>query len=273
MISLNKIIENHYPKFSDLSKWRQKLYLAFISKLIHFKEINEFLSKHGDSKGIQFVDNFFEELNFSFKLSNKDLRKIPAEGKLICVANHPIGSLDGLALLKLISEVREDVKIIANDILYEIENLRELFLPFNLESKKIQRENIKEINAALANEEAVIIFPAAEVSRLKLYHITDSKWHKGAVHFARKNNSPILPIHISAKNSLFFYIASSINKYFSRFLLVHELFNKKNKTISIKIGNPIPANVFSSKMLEVQTQTALLRKHVMRVGKNKKVCL
>jgi putative hemolysin len=269
-INLNEIIDKHYPKFSDLSIWKQKIYLSIIGKLIHLKEINEIITKYGDSTGIEFIDNLFEELNFSFKVSNKDLKKIPAEGKLICIANHPIGSLDGLALLKLISEVREDVKIIANDILYEIENLRELFLPFNLESRKIQRENISEIDRALNNEQAVIIFPAAEVSRLKFYHITDSKWHKGAVHFARKNNSPILPIYIKAKNSIPFYIASGINKYFSRFLLVRELFNKKNKTISINIGNQIPANAFSSNIIEVQAQTALLKKHVMRIGKNKK---
>lgn len=269
-IDLDKIINKHYPAFFKKSLLKQKFYKSLISKLIHLRELNIFLSKHGDSEGIDFIDNLFEYLNFSFNISNKDIKKIPAEGKLICVANHPIGSLDGLALLKLVSEIREDVKIIANDILYEVENLRELFLPFNLETGRIQRENIKKIDASLGKEEAVIIFPAAEVSRLKFYHITDTKWHKGAVHFAKKNNAPILPIHISAKNSLLFYAVSSIHKYFSRFFLVHELFNKKNKTISIKIGNPIPASVFSSNVIEDQTKTALLKKHVMRVGRNRK---
>lgn len=269
-LNLRSIVDNNYPKFKQLSNWKQKLFLTIFSKLICEKEINNILDKYGESEGIAFIDNLFDELNFSFNISNKDLKKIPAEGRLICVANHPIGSLDGLALLKLISEIREDVKIIANNILYEIVNLRKLFLPFNLELKKIQRENINKIDKALANEEAIIIFPAAEVSRLKFYHITDSKWHKGAVHFARKNHSPILPIHISAKNSLLFYLASSINKYFSRFLLVRELFNKKNKTISVKIGNPIPSTAFSLNVLEIQAQTSLLKKHVMRVGKSKK---
>ncbi|MCB0731555.1 MAG: lysophospholipid acyltransferase family protein, partial [Ignavibacteriae bacterium] len=187
-----------------------------------------------------------------------------------CVANHPIGSLDGLALLKLISEIREDVKIIANAILYEIDNLRSHFLPFNLENRNVQKENIKEINNALEKEEAIIIFPAAEVSRLKFYHIVDSKWQKGAVQFARKNNAPILPIFVNAKNSLLFYLTSSIHKYFSRFLLVHELFNKKNKTINLRLGNPIPPRAFTSNIFDSQTQTALLKKHVIKVGKNKK---
>ena len=269
-LDLNKIIIKHYPNFSKMKMWKQKIYLKVVNKIIHLNDINEILSKYGDSEGIEFIDNLFDHLNFSFNIANKDIKKIPAEGKLVCVANHPVGSLDGLALLKLISEIREDVKIIANDVLYEIENLRTHFLPFNLESKKMQRNNIKQIDEALQNEEAVIIFPAAEVSRLKFYHITDSKWHKGAIRFAKKNNAPILPIFIDAKNSILFYGISSLHKYFSRFMLVHELFNKKNKIISIKIDNPIPATAITTNILEDKAQTNLLKKHVMRIGKGKK---
>ncbi len=269
-LDLNSIIVKYYPNFTKLSKWKKKLYLSVFNRVIYLDAINKILEQNYDVFGIHFIESLFEQLNFSYNVSNKDVRKIPAEGRLIIVANHPIGSLDGLALLKLVSEIREDVKIIANSILYEIENLRNLFLPFNLDSKLVQRENIKAIDEALQKEQAIIIFPAAEVSRLKFYHITDSKWHKGAIHFARKNNTPILPIFIDAKNSMLFYFASAINKYFSRFLLVHELFSKKNKTISIKIGNPIPAKVFSTHIIEDQAQLALLKKHVMRIRKDKK---
>lgn len=269
-INLEDLIKNHYPKFYNKNILFQKIAKIFFSKILCINEINSFLENYGESQGIEFIDNLFEQLNFSFNISHKDLKKIPSEGKLICVANHPIGSLDGLALLKLVSEIREDVKIIANDILYEIENLRNYFLPFNMKNRAVQKNNIQNIDKVLENEEAVILFPAAEVSRLKFYHITDSKWHKGAVHFARKNNSPILPIHISAKNSLFFYLLSAINKSFSSFFLVRELFNKKNKTIQIKIGDLIPSRVFSSDIVGNKTQTMLLKKHVMRVGKNKR---
>jgi putative hemolysin len=269
-LDLNLVVSKYYSNYSNLSDWKKKILMKIVNKVIHLDDINKILEANNEIYGVDFIDNLFEYLNFSFNVSNKDIRKIPSEGRLIVVANHPIGSLDGLALLKMISEIREDVKIIANSILYEIENLRDLFLPFNLDSKLIQRDNIKAIDIALQNEQAIIIFPAAEVSRLKFYHISDSKWHKGAIHFAKKNNSPILPIYIEAKNSPLFYSASALNKYLSRFFLVHELFNKKNKTITIKIGNPIPAKVFTSHIIEDQVQIALLKKHVMRIRNNKK---
>lgn len=269
-IDLNNILKSRLPKFQSKSIFVQKLYLFVISKITHLDKINSILNKLQDKKGIEFIDDLFEILNFTFKISNKDVKKIPAEGKLICVANHPIGSLDGLALLKVISEIREDVKIVANDILYEIENLKDLFIPFNIYNNKISRDKLDEINKSLQNEEAVIIFPAAEVSRLKFYHITDSKWHKGAVYFSKKNEAPILPIYIKAKNSILFYLISTINKRLSTLFLAHELFNKKNKTIELKIDNPVPYKAFKNNFLNDNLITTLLRKHVIRLGKNKK---
>ncbi len=43
------------------------------------------------------------------------------------IANHPIGSLDGLALLKFVSDIRPDVKAIANDLLMTIKPLEKAY--------------------------------------------------------------------------------------------------------------------------------------------------
>jgi len=53
-------------------------------------------------------------------------------------------------------------------------------------------------------------------------------------------------------------------------LLAYELFNKKNKTIHIKIGDLIPAKVFTSSFIDDSYQTKLLKKHVYLIGKNHK---
>ena len=269
-IDLRAIIKERYPKLSNYPVVVRNLLFNLVEKIMIVKEINNFLRLYSDKKGIDFIDAVFEHLNFSFTISNKDLKKIPSEGRLICVANHPIGSLDALALMKLIYEIRRDIMVVANDILYNIPNLREFMLPFELDSVRVQRNNIKAIGQALEKEKAIIIFPAAEVSRLKGLTVTDGKWHKGAVYFARRHNSSILPVKVGAKNSAFFYFMSLLNKNFSRVFLVKELFNKKNKTISLKIGDPIPAKAFSSSVLSDATVIKLLKKHVYSLGKNKK---
>ncbi|MDZ7766283.1 MAG: lysophospholipid acyltransferase family protein [Melioribacteraceae bacterium] len=269
-INIEQLINDSYPSFlKNKPKIIKKFILGVLKRTLHINEINTFIENNRDLEDIEFIDEVFEMLNFSFRISNKDIQKIPSEGRLICVANHPVGSLDSLSLIKAISEIRRDVKIVANDVLMNIQNLHNIFLPFNLEGRWAQRQNIIAIGEALEKEMAVIIFPAAEVSRLNWLNIRDGKWHKGAIYFAKKFNSPILPVYIDAKNSLFFYLFSMINKKLSRVLLSHELFNKKNKTININIGDPIPQVAFTNNFINDKYQAKLLKKHVYLIARNK----
>ena len=244
--------------------------LRLLNRIMYISRINGFIAEHEHYGPGQFINELFDHLNFSFLISNSDIQKIPSEGKLICVANHPIGSLDSLSLLKAVLEIRSDVKIVANEVLINIENIKPHLLPFRLDSHQAQRANILSIHEALNKNYALIFFPAAEVSRLKWFRISDSKWHKGAVYFAKQHNCPILPVYIDGKNSLLFYLVSSINKRLSTLLLAHELFNKKNKTIHLKIGNIIPAKAFKTSYISDLYQTRLLKKHVYQLGKNRK---
>jgi len=270
-MDIEQIILAYYGKnISSFPAIFKRLLYAILKKILYLDQINKFLDEHDHLGEKQLIQEFFDQINFSFLISNTDLQKIPSEGRLICIANHPIGSLDGLSLIKAVLEIRSDVKIIANEILYSFENLRPFLLPFKLDSKHSQRDYIKEICKTLAEEGVLIIFPAAEVSRLKGIRVMDSKWHKGAVHFAKKYNAPILPFYVNAKNSFLFYAVSCLSKRLSMLLLAYELFNKKNKTIHIKIGDLIPAKVFTSSFIDDSYQTKLLKKHVYLIGKNHK---
>ncbi|MGD8777857.1 MAG: lysophospholipid acyltransferase family protein [Ignavibacteria bacterium] len=270
-INLEEILNEYYPKlFQNKPEFVKKIFLKFFNNILYIHEINEFFKTHDGERGIEFINSVCDYLNFSFSISDKDISKIPSEGRLICVANHPIGSLDSLSLLKAIYNIRNDVKIIANDILLAIEPVNDFILPFKLESKKVQKENVESIGEALENEQVVIMFPAAEVSRLNGIYVRDGKWNKGCIYFARKYNAPILPVYVKAKNSCFFYFVSLLNRYFSRVLLAHELFNKKNKTISLKFGDPIPAKSFQKSFINDKFQTKLLKKHVYSIGKDKR---
>lgn len=266
-VNVEGILQEKFPKFFNRPEWQKNLFLKFFKRVLRISDINSFINSNKDKYGMSFLDEIFDHLNFSYRISNRDMQRIPAEGRLICVANHPIGSLDGLALIKLIREVRHDVKIVANDVLANFDNLSELFLPFDLYKPGAQRRNVEEIGNALGREEAVIFFPAAEVSRLKWIYVTDAKWHKGAISFAKKYKSPILPMFVSAKNSVLFYAISVLHRAFSTALLSHEMFNKKNKTITIKVGDPIPAKAFLNTFISDREQIQLLRKHVYHMGR------
>ena len=270
-LRIKEIISSKYPQFLSGYPLFVKKYISFtLEKLLYLKRINKFISEHNDKSEIEFIDELLEYLDITYTASSKDRSKIPSEGKLLIVANHPLGGLDGLILLKLISEVRRNVKIIANDLLMNVPNLSNLFLPYDLFYNKNFKKNYEIITNSIKNEDAIIIFPAGEVSRFSFGGIKDSKWKKGVVYFADKYQIPVLPVYIKSRNSIIFYFISLIHKSFSTLLLPHELFNKKGKTFHIKIGNHISHKAFSTKYQKIDFLTKTLKKHVQLIGKNKK---
>jgi putative hemolysin len=255
--------------FNKLPSIVKRGIILFLNKLLHITEINNIIELYRNKSGIDFIDELFEVLDISYTVSAKDLLKIPSEGKLLIVSNHPLGGVDGLILLKLISDVRSDVKIVVNELLLNIDNLKNYFLPFDIFSGKTQRGNIELIYKSLNNNEAIIVFPAGEVSRFGISGIQDKNWRKSVLQLSNKYKVPILPVYIHARNSIVFYIVSLLNKKLSIFLLPRELFNKKNKSFNISIGHHIPSAAFENRYHRSYNQIKLLRKHVHLIGRGK----
>ena len=270
MINIEKEILKKFPNLSKRAPMLQKSLFKAAQKLVHEDQVNEFLKIHGHLKGFDFIEAVLDYFKFDFSYSSKDIENIPSSGRVVIIANHPLGALDALCLLKLVGTVRKDVKIVANDFLAGIDTLDSLFIKIDNFKSKQAKENIKNIYSALENEQAVIIFPAGEVSRVTPTGIKDGKWQKGFLKFAAKTNSPILPILVDAKNSKTFYTVSVLNKTFSAVLLSDEMFKKRDKNINVKIGKLIPyENIMdgSSKKLSLVDQ---YKKHLYSLKKGKK---
>ena len=270
-ITLKELIQTKDPEF--LKKYPAPLssFTLFILKKI-FKEdkVNLFLDKLEDRYDLDFINALFKLLDFSYLISDKERMRIPAEGKLIIVANHPLGALDALALLKVVGEIRKDVKVVANELLLTLHNVKNLIIPIDYYSYTEKKQNLKLIEQSLQNEEAVIFFPAEDVSRPTVRGVRDKRWRSGAIKMAQKLQAPILPIFISGKNSPLFYSSSVLSKEISSFMLPNEVFNKEKKNISIHIGKIIPGTSLSNSPFDVNTMTRLLRKHVYLLKKGKK---
>ncbi|MBK8188456.1 MAG: lysophospholipid acyltransferase family protein [Cellvibrio sp.] len=269
MLNIEQSITNKFPGFNQRAPIIRNSALGILRKITREKEINAFLKEHKGNRGFDFIDRIFDYFNFSYSVSQRERNNIPAQGRVVIIANHPIGSLDGLALLRLVSEVRRDVKIVANDMLMAFEALHELLLPLDNMTRATYKQSYKSILQALNNDEAVIIFPAGEVSRASPQGIRDGKWQAGFLHFARKTQSPLLPIFVSAKNSWLFYSASMLFKPLATALLAHEMFNKHSVDIKFRVGEMIPHHALESEHLADKSLIKRLKKHLYKVGKGK----
>ncbi len=270
MLNIEQSVVNKFPGFARRAPLIRNSTLSILRRLTREQEINRFLRENQGNCGIDFIDRIFDYFQFSYSASRRERDNIPAQGRVIIIANHPIGSLDGLALLRLVSEVRRDVKIVANDMLMAFEPLRELLLPLDNMTHGAYRQSYKAILQALNNDEAVIIFPAGEVSRASPQGIRDGKWQAGFLHFVRKTRAPLLPIFVSAKNSLLFYSASMIFKPFATALLAREMFNKRSGEIQFRVGEMIPHHALENDQLADKALIKRLKKHLYKIGKNKK---
>ena len=272
MIDAERILKDTYPDFK-LGK-HQDLAVKALKKLIHEDDFNSVIQKNQHLRGFAFLDKLLSYFKFNYQVSNKSLNNIPSEGRLLIVANHPIGTLDGLALVKLIRTVRPDVRIVANRVLSHMEPLQSIFLPVDvLTDKKGLKDTYKVMVDALENEEAIIIFPAGEVSRITPTGVRDGKWQSGFLKLAKKTHAPILPIHIKAKNSALFYSVSTLYKPLGTMLLVKEMFNKKNQEIKFKVGAPIPYSAIAESDENNKQLSQRFRKHVLNLGKKNKPLL
>ncbi|HHC74700.1 MAG TPA: GNAT family N-acetyltransferase, partial [Thiothrix sp.] len=266
MINLENTLLDRQPALRD--KLWAKYMFKVLKKLIREDEINYFIKTHQHLRGFAFLDKVLDYFNFSYQVSDKSLNNIPAEGRLIIIANHPIGSLDGLALLKLVHSVRPDSRIVANELLTLLEPLESLFLPVEvLSGKASYRSQFQAMLDALDNEQALIIFPAGEVSRINATGIRDGVWKTGFVKLAKKTQTPILPIFINAKNSTLFYSLSTLYKPLGTLLLVHEMFNKENQQLTFHVGKAIPAREVEQSDLSPKQLANRFKKHLYRLAK------
>lgn len=270
MINIERTLLSHYPQLLNQpgAKWLIKLLRA----ITHEDDINAFIQTHQHLRGFHFLDKVLETFEFDYQFAARDVKRIPADGRVVIVANHPIGSLDGLALLKLVRSVRPDVRIVANQMLSELEPIRSLFIPIdNMSGKVSQKQQYQAMKSALEAEEALIIFPAGEVSRIRPNGVRDGQWKAGFLRLALKTNAPILPIRVDARNSALFYSLSAIYKPLGTAMLIEEMFKQEQRGLVFHVGKLILPKAFNPLNLEQKLVAARFRKHIYRLGTTKKV--
>jgi len=270
MINAQASLLTKYPKVNHIPTPILSPFFSAIKKVIHQNDINLFLSQQRHAGAFSFVEATLDYFNFSYKVSSNEIENIPSSGRVVIIANHPLGALDALSLIHLIRKVRPDIKVVANDMLAQIKQLKPILVGVNTFDENISKSSVQEIHKTLEQEEALIIFPSGEVSRARPNGVKDTQWHKGFLKFAKKNRSPILPVYIKAKNSALFYTLSSLNKGLSALLLPHEMFKQQSGSLDFVIGESIPFKSYEKTHLDTKSQVKLFRKHLYKIAKGKK---
>lgn len=240
-IYIEKLFESKNPK---LAKWIPGFAYSFLKKVICQDKINDFISKYGDRRGLDFAAGILEYLEISYQVEGEENLPAP-DGRYIFVSNHALGGPDGIILIDFLGKKYSPLKFPVNDLLMNLKNLNNIFLPVNKHGA-LAKEAAAEMDAAYASDAQIITFPAGMVSRKKNGVIQDLEWQKSFVTKAVKHQRDIVPVHFIGQNSDFFYnlanfrtkIGLKVN--LEMMYLPKETFKKQGAAFTIRIGKPIP---------------------------------
>lgn len=272
MVNVEMLLKKEHPSLFKLPNIIIKSVVGLSRVVLHENSINRFMQQHETKNGLEFIDAALEHLNVSYKVIHREIENIPALGKVIIVANHPLGALDALTLIQMVCSVRQNkkVKIVANKMLSAIPQLKEFLINVDNVNDKLTKHSLQQIDKALQSEEVVIFFPSGEVSRAGFLGLKEGMWKGGFIKFAKRNTTPILPIYIKGRNSSLFYAASWLYKPLGMLLLSHEMFAARNRVFEFKVGELITPRVFNDTAMSEKHHARLFRKHLLRLSKGKK---
>ena len=242
-IDVDKVLRERISKHY---KYIPRFVVRWLERVICQDKLNAILLKMADKNSVDAATAALDEMDITVNASG--LENLP-NGRYMFVSNHPLGGLDGLALISLMgNRYDKKIKFLVNDLLMAVEPLRGVFLPVNKYGKQ-SRINATQIEEALASDNQFITFPAGLCSRMQPDGaIADLTWQKSAVVHAVSHQRDIVPIFFDAKNSRFFYrFAKWRKKLGIKFnieliFLPKEMIKQCGSTLHFIVGEPIPWN-------------------------------
>lgn len=252
LIDINKLLHDKVPKFADKAP---KFVIRYIQKLLHEKDVNDILTKYGDLYGLDFVNATIKDFNLTIVVNG--IEHLTEQDRIVVASNHPLGGLDGIALLGTVGSARPNVVAPVNDFLLFIKNLKPLFIPVNKVGKSVNGNhisNIRVLNETFEGDRAICYFPFGLCSR-KTWggKVMDLEWRKSFVVKSKQTHRYVVPTHIDGHNTAFFYNLARLRKALhiktniEMAFLVDELFKQRNKTLTITFGKPISWELFDDR--------------------------
>ena len=236
-------------KAFKIYRWLPRFAINWLKRLLHEDDINYSMFRLRDRRGLDFNKHALEIIQA--KVESIHPERIPITENVTVASNHPLGGLDGMALIQAVGEVRPDVYFFVNDILKNISNYGDVFVAVN-KLGAASAGSLRTMEEIFRQGGAVLIFPAGLVSRKQNGIVRDLSWKKSFVTQAIDHKRLVQPVFIEGENSPFFYNFASwrkkigIKANIEMVLLPDEMFRANKKTIRIHFGKPFSYQVFDT---------------------------
>lgn len=178
------------------------------------------------------------------------LDQLPAEGPAMVVCNHPTGIADGVIMWSILRQRRPDLFFFANrDAIRVMPQLESMIAPVEWRPEKrshgSNRETLTYATQAIKAGRLAVLFPSGRLAKRRGLKLYERPWMPSAAMLARKFKLPIVPIHITARNSVLFYLFDALHETLRDVTLFHEVINKNDHTFRVRAGRPLDGAALS----------------------------
>jgi len=247
-----------------------EFFVRFLMRILSFHRLNDLYEKIHELQGLAFIEVLISQLKIKLIYNENELKRIPATGPVIVASNHPLGGLDALMLIYLISFVRKDIKVVSNPLFTKISNIE----PFFIDIKDLEKNSTNKSSAQKHLEENGIlcIFPTGNTSSFEAASklIYDKAWNIDIVDFIKKVEVPVVPFFFQVKRKRMIKINMDIPDPIKNASLPIELFHLKNKSVTARIGKPMPV-ADQQKFEQTDTFSRFLRAKTYGLENNQKI--
>lgn len=218
--------------------------ISVLAEVSGLKRLERFYNEINVKPGEDFIAALFAHLDLKLEVDPEDLERVPREGGVAIVANHPYGAIDGLAMLHVLRHRRPDLKVMANFMLQQLEPLRDRFIgvnPFEQLTSRSSFQGMRQARQHLADGGALGVFPAGEVSsyRKEVDAVADPRWKTPAIKLIRHAGVPVVPFWFDGANSLVFQILGMVHPGLRTLQLPREMLRMHGRSVRMRIGNPL----------------------------------
>lgn len=245
-IDIKNTFRQKMPKYA---KYIPGFVYRWVADFICQDELNRLLDENEGRTGWRFAEGLMKSLDITLKVEG--MENIPETGRFVFACNHPLGGLDGIALIGILGKKYDDgLRCMVNDILMAVKPLENVFLPINKHGAQ-SKASMKALDEAYMGDFQILMFPAGLCSRKQDNgEICDLEWKKSFIAKSVETQRDVIPIHFEGLNSQFFYKFARFRKRagikfnLEMVRLPREMVKSKGTTYTIHIGKQIPYTVF-----------------------------
>ncbi len=172
---------------------------------------------------------------------------------LIMIANHPFGIGDGIAMLAMAEELGRPFRVLINNDLVRVPEIRPYSLPIDFEETEaavqMNLATRAEARRLLKEGVTIVVFPAGGVATAKtpFGKAEELPWKTFTARLVQLARASVLPVYFEGQNGPLFHLVSRFSLTLRLSLLVSEFRSFVGSCVKARVGEVAPFEAFEAK--------------------------